>query len=174
MDLRWLGLALAIFLVLALLSAPRGRRPGEGVFPIVGEDAPPFSLSGIGSFSTADAKGKPIVIAFWTTWCGVCKHDLGVLEELHRLHGGRVAVVGVCPERWPEVPRILAERGITFPNVHDPGAHVTRRYQRSENLRYPFTAFVDERGEVVGVWAVALRDLGHLLELLAQSGIALP
>ncbi|MCX7750303.1 MAG: TlpA family protein disulfide reductase [Candidatus Bipolaricaulota bacterium] len=163
-----------MFLVLAFLSTPRGGRPGEGLFPIVGEEAPAFSLSGVGAFSTNNARGRPMVIAFWTTWCGACKHDLVVLEELHRRYGDRVAVVGVCPERWPEVPKTLAERGITFPIVHDPGAAVTRHYQRSDNLRYPFTAFVDERGKVVGVWAVAIRDLPHLLELLAQCGIALP
>ncbi len=174
MDLRLLGLLLALVLMAGLVLAPRGGRPGEGTFPIVGRMAPEFTLSGLGAFSTAGARGRPIVIAFWTTWCGVCKHDLGVLEEFHRLYGDRVAVVGVCPERWHQVGAIVAERGITFPIVHDPGAAVTRRYQLSENLRYPFTVFVSERGEVVGVWAVAIRDPAHLLELLAQSGISLP
>ncbi len=174
MDLRVLGLALAVLLVAGLLLAPRDGRPGEGTFPIVGQRAPEFTLSGLGPFSTADARGSPIVIAFWTTWCGACKHDLVVLEEFHRRYGNQIAVVGVCPERWPEVPAIAFERGITFPIVHDPGAAVTRRYQLADHLRYPFTVFVDERGEVVGVWAVAIRDLDHLQELLLQSGIALP
>jgi len=92
------------------------------VFPIVGQRAPAFTLSGLGTFSTSSVRGKPLVIAFWTTWCGACKHDLVVLEELHRRYGERVAVVGVCPERWPEVPAIVAERGVTFPIVYDPGA----------------------------------------------------
>ncbi|HEU68782.1 MAG TPA: hypothetical protein ENN53_06190 [Candidatus Acetothermia bacterium] len=82
--------------------------------------------------------------------------------------------MGVCPERWPEVPAIVAERGVTFPVVHDAGAAVTRRYQLSGNLRYPFTAFVDTHGEVGGVWVVAIRDLDHLLELLSKSEIAVP
>lgn len=174
MDLRLVGLVLAILLVAGLLLSPPGGRPGEGTFPIVGQQAPPFSLSGRGDFTTAGAAGKPIVIAFWTTWCGACKHDLVVLEEFYRLYGSEVAVVGVCPERWPEVAAIVAERGITFPIVYDPGAAVTRRYQLADNLRYPFTAFVNEQGEVAGVWAVMIRDLDHLLELLHRSGIAIP
>lgn len=174
MDLRLVALLVAVFLVAGLVLSPREGRPGEGVFPIVGQRAPEFALSGIGDFRTSDAGRKPIVIAFWTTWCGVCKHDLEVLEEFHRRYGGEVRVVGVCPERWREVPAILSARGITFPVVYDPGAGVTRRYQLSSNLRYPFTAFVNERGEVVGVWAVALRDLDHLLELLSESGIVIP
>lgn len=174
MDLRLVALIVALLLVAGFVLSPREGRPGEGVFPIVGQRAPEFALSGVGGFRTADARGKPIVIAFWTTWCGVCKHDLDVLEEFHRRHGSEIAVVGVCPERWPEAPGIISGRGITFPVVYDPGASVTRRYQLADNLRYPFTVFVNEGGEVVGVWAVALRDLDHLLELLSQSGIALP
>ncbi|GAB4307768.1 MAG: hypothetical protein Kow0097_08040 [Candidatus Bipolaricaulota bacterium] len=174
MDVRLLGLLVALLIFAGLALAPHGGRPGEGVFPIVGQRAPEFALSGLGQFSTADARGRPIVIAFWTTWCGVCKHDLVVLEEFHRRYGNQIAVVGVCPERWLQVPAIVLERGITFPVVHDPGAAVTRRYQLADHLRYPFTVFVDERGEVVGVWAVAIRDLDHLLDLLSQSGIALP
>ncbi len=171
MDLRLLGLLLALLVIAGLLVSPQGGRPGEGTFSIVGRQAPEFSLSGLGEFNTAEARGRPIVIAFWTTWCGVCKHDLVVLEEFHRRYGNQIAVVGVCPERWPEVPAIVSERGITLPTVHDPGAAVTRKYQLADNLRYPFTAFVSESGEVAGVWAVAIRDLDHLLELLSKSGI---
>jgi len=174
LDLRWLGAILVLLVVIGFLLTPQGGRPGETAFPIVGQRAPEFALSGLGSFSTADARGRPIVIAFWTTWCGVCKHDLEVLEEFHRLHGREIAVVGVCPEKWPEAPAIVSGRGITFPIVHDPGAAVTRSYQLADNLRYPFTAFVSQRGEVVGVWAVAIRDLDHLLELLSKSGIVIP
>jgi len=174
MDLRWIAIGLVLLLAVGFLLQPEKGRPGEGMFPIVGQQAPEFSLSGLGGFSTAGARGRPIIIAFWTTWCGACKHDLVVLEELHRRYGERVAVVGVCPERWPEVPAIVAERGVTFPIVYDPGAVVTRCYQLADNLRYPFTAFADARGEVVGVWVVAIRDLDHALELLTKSGIALP
>ncbi|MFH1609012.1 MAG: TlpA disulfide reductase family protein [Candidatus Bipolaricaulota bacterium] len=174
MDLRWITIGLVLLLAVGFLLQPEKGRPGEGMFPIVGQKAPEFSLSGLGRFSTAEARGKPMILAFWTTWCGACKHDLVVLEEFHRRYGARVSVVGVCPERWPEVPAIVAERGVTFPIVHDPGATVTRRYQLVDNLRYPFTAFVDARGEVAGVWAVAIQDLLHLLELFAKSGIPVP
>lgn len=173
MDYRLLGIVL-VLLVAGFLLTPRGSRPGEGMFPIIGRRAPEFTLSGLGEFSTSHARGKPFIVAFWATWCRTCKHDLVVLEEFHRLHGDRVGVVGICPDRWREVPAIVAERGITFPIVYDPGAGVTHRYQLSDNLRYPFTAFVNERGEVAGVWVVTIRDLDHLLELISKSGIVIP
>ncbi|MCR4391727.1 MAG: TlpA family protein disulfide reductase [Candidatus Acetothermia bacterium] len=176
MDARWLALGLAILLVAAFLFQPQEGRLGEGTFPIVGRPAPEFALAGLGGgFNfAAQRRGRPMVLAFWTTWCGACKHDLAILEGFHRRYGDRVVVVGICPERWGEVPEIAARYGITFPILFDPGAGVTRAYQLSENLRYPFTVFVDARGEVSGVWAVSLRDLDFLLDLLGKAGISLP
>jgi len=84
-----------------------------------------------------------------------------------------VVVASVCPERLPEVPKIVAELGLTIPVAFDPGAKVTRQYQLSESLRYPFTVFVQANGVVGGVWAVKIEDLTQLFQLLNQSGIAL-
>lgn len=165
---------LAVILVVSVLFAPQeAGLPGAGKFAIVGEPAPPFTLRGSsGEWRFSDHLGKPMIIAFWTTWCGACIKDLQVLEEFHRRYGDQVEVVGVCPERWHEVPPILARYRITFPVLYDRGAQVTARYQLLENLRYPFTVFVSEEGKVTGVWAVIIRDLPQLLELLARAGIS--
>ena len=151
---------------------PEAGLPGAGRFPIVGQRAPDFSLSGsTGSWRLSDHLGKPIVISFWTTWCGVCTRDLDVLERFRRQDGGAVEVASVCPENWGQVPRILAGHPVGFPVLYDPGARVTALYEQLPNLRYPFTVFIDQQGVVKGVWAVALRDVRELLELLARAGI---
>jgi len=174
-DKSWLVWGLvALALVGLWLLQPRSSRPGEGLFPIVGKSAPAFTRSGLnGGFDTQQARGRPMILAFWTTWCGVCKHDLVLLEEFHRRYGDGVVVASVCPERLPEVPKIVAELGLTIPVAFDPGAKVTRQYQLSESLRYPFTVFVQANGVVGGVWAVKIEDLTQLFQLLNQSGIAL-
>jgi len=162
-------------LVLGLLLAPHGEGlPGEGTFQIVGRVAPDFSLRGLsGEWRLADHLGKPVILAFWTTWCGICKTDLAILQEFYERYGEQVEVVAICPEHWREVPRIAAQYGITFPVLYDPGAKVTERYELLEHLRYPFTVFVDESGRVTGAWPVGLRDVKFLTGLLAQAGIAL-
>lgn len=159
-------------LVGLLLSSPRNAVPGAGRFEIVGRMAPDFSLSGPqGTWSLGEHLGKPLVLAFWTTWCGACIKDLDVLEAFHRLHGAEYEVVGICPEDWREVPHIIREHGVTFPVLHDPGEGVTREYERSEHLRYPFTVFVGPEGRVRCVWAYMLRDLNQLSGLLARCGL---
>ena len=162
-------------LVLGLLLAPHGEGlPGEGTFQIVGRVAPDFSLRGpSGEWRLSQHVGKPMILAFWTTWCGICKTDLAILQEFYERYGKEVSVVAICPEHWWEVPRITAQYGITFPVLYDPGAKVTGGYELLEHLRYPFTVFVDESGRVTGAWPVGLRDVEFLTGLLAQAGIAL-
>lgn len=165
---------MALVLGAALTSPPGPRLPGEGRFEIVGRRAPDFSLAfRDGRWRLSDHLGKPIVISFWTTWCGVCGRDLDVLEGLWRRAGGEIEVVGICPEDWSQVPAVLASHPVSFPILPDPGARVTRLYERLPNLRYPFTVFVDSRGTVAGVWAVALRSEAELKALLFRAGIAL-
>ncbi|MGC9529361.1 MAG: peroxiredoxin family protein [Candidatus Bipolaricaulaceae bacterium] len=173
MSDQWVVGVVVVALLLGLLLAPRREGlPGEGQFPIVGQPAPPFALRGLSdSWRLADHRGQPLVIAFWTTWCGACVKDLDVLESFHRQCRGSVQVVGVCPERWPDVAEIAAAQRISFPLLYDPGAAVTARYQLTDHLRYPFTVFVDGSGRVVGVWAVALRDVDHLRQLLARTSL---
>lgn len=64
------------------------------------------------------ARGRPLVVNFWATWCQPCRDEIPALEELARSYGGKVQVVGVSvddPARLAEVRRYLSERGVTFP-----------------------------------------------------------
>ena len=163
---------LAIVLVGIILTSPPEEVPGAGRFAIVGERAPDFTLSGTqGTWSLRDHLGKPLIISFWTTWCGACKGDLDILAEFHRRFGDRFAVVGVCPEYWRRVPDVLREHPVDFPILYDPGERVTREYERLDHTRYPFTVFVDGSGVVRCVWAYAFRDLAQLLEILGRCGL---
>lgn len=171
------GLPLLIVFLLVvgfLLSPPQEPVPGAGSFAIVGRPAPDFSLTGLGGpWRLSDHLGRPMVLSFWTTWCGACKGDLEVLQEFYAAYGDRFEVVAICPEHWREVPRIAAQYGITFPVLYDPGAKVTGRYELLEHLRYPFTVFVDANGRVTGAWPVGLRDVDFLVELLGRAGISM-
>ena len=176
MSSQFLLLIALTVVVLGLVLAPKEETLlGAGSFPIVGQPAPSFSLPGLTeTWSVGEHLGKPMILAFWTTWCGACKHDLVILSEFSEFYGEEVAVVGICPEHWSQVPKIVTELQITVPILHDAGARVTRSYQLSAGLRFPFTVFVDSSGVVTGVWGFAIRDLEHLLELLARARIYLP
>jgi thiol-disulfide isomerase/thioredoxin len=68
--------------------------------------------------SSADAVGDGLtVVSLWATWCGPCKKELPMLEELA---SEGVSVVGVNIGDSPgAVADFLVEFGITFPNYID-------------------------------------------------------
>lgn len=163
---------LAVLLLGALVLSPNRGVPGAGQFEIVGRKAPDFALSGTkGIWRLRDHLGTPLIISFWTTWCGACRKDLDVLEEFYARHEGRFGVVGICPEYWEHVPEILREHPVTFPILYDPREHVTRAYELLEHTRYPFTVFVDSSGRVRCMWAYVLDEVDQLLEILERCGL---
>ena len=68
--------------------------------------------------SSVDAVGDGLtVVSMWATWCGPCKKELPMLEELA---GEGVSVIGVNVGDSPAaVDGFLDEFGITFPNYID-------------------------------------------------------
>ena len=48
-----------------------------------------------GTFDLAAARGRPVVINFFATWCGPCHHEQPGLNQVAVRYAGRVSLVGV-------------------------------------------------------------------------------
>lgn len=42
--------------------------------------------------------GKMVLIDFWATWCGPCLESIPKLNQFHRKHSSRLAIIGVSEE----------------------------------------------------------------------------
>ena len=73
---------LTLTLAMHLASAAPEMIPEEDI-DVIGRTAPQVesipTLSG-GSFSLSELRGKPVVLAFWASWCGPCRHEIPALN----------------------------------------------------------------------------------------------
>jgi thiol-disulfide isomerase/thioredoxin len=65
----------------------------------------------------SDFKGRPLIVNFWATWCGPCKHEIPAFIELvDKYADEQLTVVGISVDDSPEdlVP-FAEEYGINYP-----------------------------------------------------------
>jgi len=111
--------------------------------------APTFSLPSRngGTVALADLKGQVVMLNFWASWCGPCRQEMPLLDQMHKkyeslgfkLLGVNVEADTKDAEQW------LAKTPVTFPILYDRENKVTQMY--SVNAM-PSTVFIDRKGNV--------------------------
>lgn len=111
--------------------------------------APDFTLSTPRGkeVSLAQYRGLPVVINFFTTWCGPCRNEMpGIQRTYHKYAGDGLVVIGVnVEETASEVSGYVKELGLTFPIVMDPSGKIANSYQVNA---FPRTVFVHPNGTI--------------------------
>src|SRR5580692_4538303 len=68
--------------------------------------------------STAEWKGKVVLLNFWATWCPPCRAEVPLLVDLAARYKDRLQIVGVSLDDGPEEVRAFAkDEGINYPVV---------------------------------------------------------
>ncbi|MGH7531470.1 MAG: TlpA family protein disulfide reductase, partial [Gemmatimonadales bacterium] len=114
---------------------------------------PPFVLPALisgDSVRLEDYRGRVVVLTFWASWCGPCRHELPELDRLRReLDTTNVAVLGLNEDVNPDdARRFLAEIGVTFPSAEGRGGLRTRYGYRG----LPYTLVLDRDLQVARVF----------------------
>jgi len=82
---------------------------------------PAFTLTDLDgkTMSSADWKGKVVLVNFWATWCGPCRAEIPDLVALQEKYRDQVVVVGISEDEGPvdTVRKFTAERKVNYPIV---------------------------------------------------------
>lgn len=154
---------------------PASDEPGVAtsleVAPRIGALAPNFTLTDLEgeAISLADLRGRPLLVAFWATWCEPCKVEMPFIEERYvryRERGLRVLAVDF-DEPAEAVAAFRDEMGLTFEILLDPGGRVQQLYQVRG---YPSSYYIDAAG-VIRAQQIGVMTEGQLDEHLATLGL---
>jgi thiol-disulfide isomerase/thioredoxin len=93
--------------------------------------------------------GRPVVVAFWASWCNICRRDLPLLAQLERHYADQgVTFVGVNLDKDVEdARRVILSEGIRWPTIHS-AADQYALSQRFSVSRIPTVFLLDSSGTV--------------------------
>ena len=95
-----------------------------------------------------ELRGHPVVINKWASWCGPCRAELPILQQVATERGKEIAFVGVnARDKRPAAERFIAQYPAPYPSYEDPGETIARDLKAPSN--FPVTLFVDEDGKTV-------------------------
>ena len=111
--------------------------------------APDFTLkSHTGeNMKLSELRGDVVMINFWASWCGPCRQEIPLLDELYNQYKPMgFTILGVNVEEDPEqAKRVLEEISVSFPVLFDTRSQVSKLY----NLEaMPSSVMIDRDGNV--------------------------
>jgi len=127
-----------------------------------------------GRTNVADYRGKPVIVAFWASWCGYCRKELPNLVELYReYHEHGLEIVGVNTDLEKDKATTACELfDLPWPNIHFP-SEGSEEFVDPLSLKYnvrgiPALFLLDDSGVVVSN-ARGEKLKQHLRELFNNS-----
>ncbi len=138
------------------------------------EPAAPGDLSGVapiecftgGTLDLGRAPGVPTVLNLWASWCGPCREELPLVQELADAGGDRLRVLGVVSQDGvPQAASFADDSGITLPAAFDRGGEVAAALGLQG---LPHSVFLDADGSVAFVRVGPVASVDELRALVAE------
>jgi cytochrome c biogenesis protein CcmG, thiol:disulfide interchange protein DsbE len=145
--------ALVALLAYGLAANEPDRQVEESLSRGAREPAPALELprlSGGGTESLEDYRGRVVVLNFWASWCEPCREESPLLDRWHeRMKGRGGTVVGVDTlDIVGDARDFIGEYELSYPMLRD-GEGDTR--ESFEIVGFPETFVIDRRGRIAAV-----------------------
>lgn len=140
MEYRKLFTGLALMVLAASSLASSG---------LTGKPAPDFALkSSTGeNLRLSEYRGDVVMINFWATWCGPCRQEMPLLDQLYtRYERVGFNLLGVnIDDDSNRAMDMIRELGVNFPVLFDARKEVSKLYDVDA---MPVTVLIDREGNV--------------------------
>lgn len=91
-------------------------------------------------------RGYPVVVNGWATWCGPCKLEFPIFQQVSTKLGKRVAFLGLnVADNRASAEKFLRERPVPYPSLEDADARIAQELGVGQRL--PITVFYDKDGK---------------------------
>lgn len=111
--------------------------------------APEFTLKSRNgkNIRLSDLRGQVVMINFWASWCGPCRQEMPILEQLHKKYGKYgFTLLGVNTEQdSSKANAYLKDIQVSFPILYDTTSATSKQYGVSA---MPTTVIVDKNGNM--------------------------
>lgn len=111
--------------------------------------APDFTLKSASgnNLRLSEYRGEVVLINFWASWCGPCRQEMPLLDELHnRYKPLGFTVLAINVEEDPgKALRLLEDMQPGFPVLFDNTSEVSKQY---DVVAMPSTVLVDRNGNM--------------------------
>jgi peroxiredoxin len=120
------------------------------------------------SWRLKSLEGKVVLVNFRATWCPPCRKEMPDLDALYqRFRKQGLVILAISDESAGKVKPFIAEKGISFTVLLDPGRKVNTLF----NVRgIPKTFIYDRSGKLVAE-SIDMRTRKQFLQMLAQAGL---
>ncbi|MEA1953742.1 MAG: protein disulfide oxidoreductase [Campylobacterota bacterium] len=94
-------------------------------------------------FSTAEEKGKPIVIHFWATWCPTCKLEAANIQSVSEQY--TVLTIAVQSGDDSKLEAYMRDKSLDFNVLNDSDGSWSKKFKVEA---FPTTFIYDGKGEL--------------------------
>ena len=133
-----------IFLILFLTASPIWAAS-----PLIGKTASDFALKSDKGTNhrLSEYRGDVVMINFWATWCGPCREEMPILDDLYKQYKALgFVVLGInIDDKRSAADKMLKKLNVSYPILFDTDKRVSEQYPVTG---MPTTIIMDRDGIV--------------------------
>ncbi|MFO7602610.1 MAG: TlpA disulfide reductase family protein [Gammaproteobacteria bacterium] len=135
----WLVIAVVLLTFTTGSQAAQALKGPATDFTLKSRDGKNIKLS--------ELRGQVVMINFWASWCGPCRQEMPLLEDIHNKYSALgFTLLGVnVEEDSSKANAYLRDVSVTFPILYDTKNSVSKAYNISA---MPSTVMVDRDGNL--------------------------